>query len=104
MKTEMTDSGTKQSQHRPISVSTQKKIYFSVAAFFTLLAFSLTIVLLVFYKNNGSLKATEADVIEKYDKVAKDHENLVDPDYAAAYFDGNNVYIPSEDIIIEYQG
>lgn len=81
----------------------QKRIYLIITSVFVITAFVFVIVFICMYNRNLSLKAQETQVIEKYNEIAKKHENLVDQDYASVYFDGNNVYIPSENIIIKYQ-
>ena len=88
---------------KALSVKAQKTLLLSTSILFATIVAVLGIALVVNYCNNVSLKAKEAAVIDQYNKVAKEHENLVDPDYASIYFDGNNVYIPSDDIIIEYK-
>lgn len=90
-------------QKKAISVKTQRTAMLFISAFFVLAVVCLSITLLVIYRNNVSLKAQESQVVDRYNKVAKEHENLVDPDYASVYFDGNNAYIPSDDIVIEYK-
>lgn len=54
-------------------------------------------------QKNIELKAKAEEVIEKYKTEAKEHNNKNDPDYAEAYFYGQNVYIPSDDIVFEFE-
>ena len=86
-----------------LSVKAQKTILLSTSIALATIVAVLGIAFVIIYKNSISLKSREAQVIDQYNKVAKEHENLVDPDYASVYFDGNNVYIPSDDIVIEYK-
>lgn len=81
----------------------QKRIYLIITGIFMITAVVFVIIFITMYNRNVALKAQETQVIEKYNDIAKKHENLVDQDYASVYFDGNNVYIPSENIIIKYQ-
>lgn len=81
----------------------QKRIYLIITGIFMITAVVFVIIFITMYNRNIALKAQETQVIEKYNDIAKKHENLVDQDYASVYFDGNNVYIPSENIIIKYQ-
>lgn len=81
----------------------QKKIYLLITGIFSTIAVVFVIAFIIIYHKNVTLKAQETQVIEKYNEIAKKHENLVDQDYASVYFDGNNVYIPSENVIIKYQ-
>ena len=41
--------------------------------------------------------------MEKYKNVAQENNNIKDQDYADIYFEGNNIFIPYEDVIIEYE-
>lgn len=52
---------------------------------------------------NAALKLKENEIIQKYEDLAKQSENFKDEDYAQIYFDDQNIYIPSKDIIIEFQ-
>lgn len=88
---------------KALSVKAQKTILLSTSIAFATIVAILSIAFVIIYNNNISLKYKENQVIDQYNKVAKEHENLVDPDYASVYFDGNNVYIPSDDIVIEYK-
>lgn len=54
-------------------------------------------------QKNQSLRAKEAAIVEKYKDVAQENNNIKDKDYADVYFDGNNIYIPYEDVILEYE-
>lgn len=91
-------------EKKPMDVKTQKRIYLLITSIFVIAAIVFAILFIVFYRNNISLKQKEAQVVEQYNEIAREHENLVDQDYATVYFNGNNVYIPSENIIIRYQG
>lgn len=53
-------------------------------------------------KQNQELKAKEAAIVEKYKDLAKENENIKDEDYARIYFEGDNLYIPAKDVVIEY--
>jgi cytoskeletal protein RodZ len=69
---------------------------------------ALLITLIVFeaiqIQKNQQLKSEEASVVEEYNNLVTENDNLSDPDYAQIYFDGNNIYIPSHDVIIEFHG
>mgnify|MGYP001772376505 FL=1 len=54
-------------------------------------------------QKNQILKAKEAEIVEKYKNVAQENNNIKDQDYADIYFEGNNIFIPYEDVIIEYE-
>ncbi len=77
-------------------------LYIAIMAFCTLLLVALVILSAYKIQQNRELKAKEQAVIEKYQDLAKENENLKDEDYARIYFEGENLYIPSKDIIIEY--
>ena len=55
------------------------------------------------FQKNQILKAKEAEIVEKYKNVAQENNNIKDQDYADIYFEGNNIFIPYEDVIIEYE-
>lgn len=54
-------------------------------------------------QKNQILKAKETEIVEKYKNVAQENNNIKDQDYADIYFEGNNIFIPYEDVIIEYE-
>lgn len=54
-------------------------------------------------QKNQILKAKESEIVEKYKNVAQENNNIKDQDYADIYFEGNNIFIPYEDVIIEYE-
>lgn len=78
-------------------------IYVVIIAFCVALISVLTVLVVLRVSKNAQLKAEADAIIEKYNIEATKHDNLTDPDYAEIYFDDGYVYIPSEDIIIEYQ-
>ena len=54
-------------------------------------------------EENKRLTLREQEIIDQYQDLAKENENIKNEDYAKVYFDGENMYIPSKDIVIEYQ-
>lgn len=50
----------------------------------------------------SKLEKQAQSIIEKYNIEANEHNNKMDPDYAEVYFEGNVIYIPSDDVLIEY--
>lgn len=54
-------------------------------------------------EENKRLTLREQEIINQYQDLAKENENIKNEDYAKVYFDGENMYIPSKDIVIEYQ-
>lgn len=78
-------------------------IYIVVISLCAALIIFFTILLSTRVKKNIELKAKAEEVIEKYKTEAKEHNNKNDPDYAEAYFYGQNVYIPSDDIVFEFE-
>ncbi len=55
------------------------------------------------YQKNIQLKKQADEIVEKYKTEATQHNNKNDPDYAEIYFDDNVIYIPNEDVVIEYR-
>jgi hypothetical protein len=55
------------------------------------------------YQKNLELKKEADAIVEKYKTETNEHNNKNDPDYAEIYFDDKVIYIPNEDVIIEYQ-
>lgn len=78
-------------------------LYIAVMVFCSVLLLVLVILSAYKLKENKELKAKEAAIVEKYKDLAKENENIKDEDYARIYFEGENLYIPSKDIIIEYR-
>lgn len=78
-------------------------LYIIIMAFCSVLLVALVILSSYKIQQNRELKAKEQAIIEKYQDLAKENENLKDEDYARIYFEGENLYIPSKDIIIEYR-
>lgn len=89
-------------EHQPKSSKTMSIIYISVI--FACVALLCIFIILSSLKISEyrSLKARENEIVQKYEELAKDHENFKNEDYAEAYYDNENIYIPSKDIIIEY--
>ena len=75
-----------------------KILYISVMALCTAVLIVLIVISALKIHENQVLKEKQAEIIEKYQEIAKKDEN-----YAQVYFDGMNMYIPQKDIIIEYQ-
>ena len=90
-------------QRKGLSKKTMILIYSLVIAFCVTLLIVMMVLTFFAMQRNKELKAQEAKVVEHYNELAQKEENLADPDYAGVYFDGNVIYIPSEDVIIEYQ-
>ena len=78
-------------------------LYISVMVFCSIVLLVLVILSAYKLKENKELKAKEAAIVEKYKDLAKENENIKDEDYARIYLEGENLYIPSKDIIIEYR-
>lgn len=78
-------------------------IYISVRIFCVVLLAVMVIFSSYQIQKNHSLKAKEAEIIEKYKGLAQENNNIKDQDYADVYFEGNNIFIPYEDVIIEYE-
>ena len=80
-----------------------KILYISVMALCTAVLIVLIVISALKIHENQVLKEKQAEIIEKYQEIAKENENLKDENYAQVYFDGMNMYIPQKEIIIEYQ-
>ena len=78
-------------------------IYTAIIVFCVGLVATLSILTIIRLNKNAQLKAEADAIVEKYNIEATQHNNKSDPDYAEVYFEGNVMYIPSENIIIEYQ-
>ncbi len=77
-------------------------VYIGIMIFCGALLIVLIILTSLRLQKNAQLKAQAAEIVEKYNIEANQHNNKSDPDYAEVYFEGNVIYIPSEDVIIEY--
>ena len=93
----------KANSKKSVSKNTMILIYSIVIAFCVAILVVLLTLTIISINRNKELKAQEAQVVEHYNELAQKEENLADPDYAEVYFDGNIIYIPSEDVVIEYQ-
>ncbi len=82
---------------------TRSIIYIAVMGFCIILLAVMVILSAQQIQKNQILKAKEAEIIEKYKNVAQENNNIKDQDYADIYFEGNNIFIPYEDVIIEYE-
>lgn len=78
-------------------------IYIAVMGFCIILLAVMVILSAQQIQKNQILKAKEAEIVEKYKNVAQENNNIKDQDYADIYFEGNNIFIPYEDVIIEYE-
>lgn len=78
-------------------------VYICVIIFCIGILATLIVLASIRIQHNAELKDKEAEIVERYNDLATEHENLTDPDYAKVYFDDNVMYIPSEDVIIEYE-
>lgn len=91
-------SGSSYSNKRTRSI-----IYIAVMGFCIILLAVMVILSAQQIQKNQILKAKEAEIVEKYKNVAQENNNIKDQDYADIYFEGNNIFIPYEDVIIEYE-
>lgn len=82
---------------------TRSIIYIAVMGFCIILLAVRVIISAQQIQKNQILKAKEAEIVEKYKNVAQENNNIKDQDYADIYFEGNNIFIPYEDVIIEYE-
>lgn len=82
---------------------TRSIIYIAVMGFCIILLAVMVILSARQIQKNQILKAKEAEIVEKYKNVAQENNNIKDQDYADIYFEGNNIFIPYEDVIIEYE-
>lgn len=87
----------------PKSSKTMSIIYIVGMVLCVVLVVTLVLISAKRIQQNKALKEKEQEIVEKYQELAKENENLKDEDYAQVYFDGENLYIPSKDIVIEYQ-
>jgi hypothetical protein len=96
-------SNEKRAEHNPKSSKTMSIVYIVVI----MLCVVILAVMIAFsgmqISKNAALKLKENEIIQKYEDLAKQSENFKDEDYAQIYFDDQNIYIPSKDIIIEFQ-
>lgn len=82
---------------------------FLTGVYIALIAFMATLIILIAtytilkFKHYNELKAQAEEIREKYNIEAQKKNNMNDSDYADIYFDGDTIYIPSEDVIIEYK-
>ena len=82
---------------------TRSIIYIAGMGFCIILLAVMVILSAQQIQKNQILKAKEAEIVEKYKNVAQENNNIKDQDYADIYFEGNNIFIPYEDVIIEYE-
>ena len=82
---------------------TRSIIYIAVMGFCIILLAVMVILSAQQIQKTQILKAKEAEIVEKYKNVAQENNNIKDQDYADIYFEGNNIFIPYEDVIIEYE-
>ena len=82
---------------------TRSIIYIAVMGFCIILLAVMVILSAQQIQKNQILKAKEAEIVEKYKNAAQENNNIKDQDYADIYFEGNNIFIPYEDVIIEYE-
>jgi len=64
----------------------------------------LIIVFCLLFSRHKALVAQQKAIEEQYALIATMHNNLTDEDYAAVYFDGNDIHFDNNNLIIEYQG
>lgn len=93
----------KKVEHNPKSSKNMSIVYLTII----LICVAILAVMVTFagiqIQQNTALKKKEAEIIQKYEDLAKQNENFKNEDYAQIYFDDQNIYIPSKDIIIEFQ-
>lgn len=77
-------------------------VYICIIGFCVSLVTTLVIMASIKIYSNFQLKKEAEAILEKYRTEANQHNNKADPDFAEIYFEGNVIYIPSENIIIEY--
>lgn len=86
--------------------SVSKKKVQSIYLFLTALSVVVVAVLAFFaikvLLDNQALRSQEAAIYEEYDNLSNEHENLVDGDYSDIYYDGGDILVPSDDVIIEH--
>ncbi len=85
-----------------LSPRTLKIIYLSVIVFCVVAIALMIIFMSISFNKNQQLKKEADAIVEKYKIEATDHNNKNDPDYAEVYFDDNVIYIPNDNIIIEF--
>ncbi|MFA6862064.1 MAG: hypothetical protein WCR56_06830 [Bacilli bacterium] len=70
------------------------------------IALLVTMVILtsIQYSENQRLKAEEDAIIQEYTDLETKNGNLSDEDYASVYFGDGTIYIPYQDVIIDYHG
>lgn len=84
-------------------VQIKKIVYLGIIALCVIvLAFMVTYTCFK-YQKNAQLKKDADAIVEKYKMETIEHNNKKDQDYADIYFDDNVIYIPNENVIIEYQ-
>ena len=77
-------------------------IYLTVAAVVIAIATILLTLAIVSINENRALNARRDAIVEQYNDLAKRHQDLTDPGYAEVYFDGNDMYITDQDVIVEF--
>lgn len=90
-------------KNKEVSPKFLKMIYIIIISFCLLIIITLSLLLILRVNKNNELKKQAEEIVERYRIEANEFNNKNDPDYAEIYFDGNVMYIPSEDIIIEYK-
>lgn len=85
------------------SASFKKKVYISMIAVCCAVVVGLTGAIAFQMVENHRLKEEQKEVIEKFEDLARENENLKDENYAQVYFDGGSMYIPAKDVVIEYK-
>lgn len=90
-------------KNKEVSPKFLKMIYIIIISFCLLIVITLSLLLILRVNKNNELKKQAEEIVERYRIEANEFNNKNDPDYAEIYFDGNVMYIPSEDIIIEYK-
>jgi hypothetical protein len=91
-------------EKKVLSPKAKTTIYISIMVASILLLVVLTVLVIYKIKENGELVRRENELREDYNRFAREHEDINDPDFAIIYFDDNGGYIPNEDLVIKYNG
>ena len=89
---------------KDLTPKTMSIIYIGIIICSTIVLIVLVVFAAIRINENNALLKRQEQIVEQYTELATENENLSDPDYANIYFDDENVYIPSQDIIIEFHG
>lgn len=85
-----------------LSKKMQSFLYVALAIISVIAMVIVVIMTAVSLNEKSVLKQKEYEIIEQYKELAEEHELFKDGEYAEVYFEGNTIYIPSKDLIIQY--